>query len=99
MSAEPVSALRIVEAQGQKQFPVLQVARAFSVYFSQLIHKDYDIFQLNRGTITIDYMALILILLMTCICIYSTKVASEGNIGALATDFGRRTCRKMACAV
>ncbi len=62
------------------------------MYFSQLINKDYDIFQLNRGTVTIDYMALILILVMTCICIYSTKVASEGNIGALATAFADKLC-------
>ncbi len=62
-----------------------QVARAFSVYFSQLINQDVDIFQLPRGNgITIDYLALALILIMTCLCIYSTKVASEGNIGESA---------------
>ena len=60
-----------------------QVARAFSVYFSQLINQDNDVFQLKRANgITLDYIALVLILVMTCLCIYSTKVASEGNIGA-----------------
>ena len=58
------------------------------MYFSQLINQDRVIFQLQRGGLTLDYLALVLILVMTCLCIYSTKVASEGNIGAVARPSG-----------
>ncbi len=83
----------------ERRSAVQQVARAFSVYFSQLINQDRVIFQLQRGGITLDYLALVLILVMTCLCIYSTKVASEGNIGAAARpiraaqDFGLHRLR------
>ena len=53
------------------------------MYFSQLIGKSSDIFQIQRANgIELDYLALVLVLVMTALCIYSTKVASEGNIGA-----------------
>lgn len=62
---------------------MLQVARAFSVYFSQLVGLT-NVFQVNMsGRPPLDYLAFCLVIVMTAFCIYSTKVASHGNIGAV----------------
>lgn len=58
------------------------VVRNFSVYFSELMNKNVDIFQISVSfqTDDIDYLALIIVLFLTGVAIWSTKVFDEGNM-------------------
>lgn len=63
-------------------FGTAAVVRNFSVYFSELIDKNHDIFQKNVSfqSDQIDYLALIVCIFLTIVAIWSTKAFDEGNI-------------------
>eukprot|EP00271_Cylindrocystis_brebissonii_P010712 TRINITY_DN2701_c0_g1_i1.p1 TRINITY_DN2701_c0_g1~~TRINITY_DN2701_c0_g1_i1.p1 ORF type:complete len:636 (-),score=121.80 TRINITY_DN2701_c0_g1_i1:945-2852(-) len=63
-------------------FGTAAVVRNFSVYFSELLNKDSDIFQVSVGfqTDQVDYMALGIIIFLSLVAIISTKVFDEGNL-------------------
>ena len=66
------------------------VVRNFSVYFSELLNKNSDIFQINvsfQGD-DIDYLALIIVIFLTGVAIWSTKVFDEGNRSKHWTNHG-----------
>eukprot|EP00271_Cylindrocystis_brebissonii_P006388 TRINITY_DN19157_c0_g1_i2.p1 TRINITY_DN19157_c0_g1~~TRINITY_DN19157_c0_g1_i2.p1 ORF type:complete len:628 (-),score=90.81 TRINITY_DN19157_c0_g1_i2:1067-2950(-) len=57
------------------------VARNFSLYFSELIDRPDNIFQVSVSfqSDKIDYVALILIIILAIICCFSTKLFDESN--------------------
>ena len=67
-------------------FGVAAVVRNFSGFFSELINKsntsNTNIFQIHVSPLwdKIDYLALIIVLFLTAVAIWSTKVFDEGNI-------------------
>ena len=83
-----------------KHCALWQVARVFSIYFSQLLGLSKDIFQVQvPGRSPIDYLAFALVIVMTLACTYSIKMASHGNIGVLPASVADALVAQPQCGV
>eukprot|EP00271_Cylindrocystis_brebissonii_P010715 TRINITY_DN2701_c0_g2_i1.p1 TRINITY_DN2701_c0_g2~~TRINITY_DN2701_c0_g2_i1.p1 ORF type:complete len:630 (-),score=121.08 TRINITY_DN2701_c0_g2_i1:1105-2994(-) len=63
-------------------FGAAAVVRNFSVYFSELLNKKHDIFQVHVSfqTDDVDYMALGIVIFLAIVAMISTSLFDEGNL-------------------